>query len=38
MIEAQHIEEYRDCANFVLQNAGDVERVKDALCQFIQRI
>lgn len=38
MIEAQHIEEYRDCADFVLQNAGDVERVKDALCQFIQRI
>ena len=37
MIEAQDIEKYKESADFVLFNDGDIERTENAIRQFIQR-
>ena len=37
MMEAQDIEKYKESADFVLFNDGDIERTEDAIRQFIQR-
>lgn len=37
MMEAQDIEKYKESADFVLFNDGDIERTENAICQFIQR-
>ena len=37
MIKAQDIEKYKESADFVLFNDGDIERTEDAIRQFIQR-
>ena len=37
MMEAQDIEKYKESADFVLFNDGDIERTESAIRQFIQR-
>ena len=37
MMEAQDIEKYKESADFVLFNDGDIERTENAIRQFIQR-
>ena len=37
MMEAQDIEKYKERADFVLSNDGNIERTEDAIRQFIQR-
>ena len=37
MIKAQDIEKYKERADFVLLNDGNIERTEDAIRQFIQR-
>ena len=37
MMEAQDIEKYKERADFVLLNDGDIERTENAIRQFIQR-
>ncbi len=37
MMEAQDIEKYKESADFVLFNDGDIERTENAIRKFIQR-